>query len=104
MQILDFAPWPDVRSGSKGEILAKGRCLLLCLQQQTSLYTAAMSVSCQDRKWPFHSITSSARPSNVGEIGSSSIFAVFRLITSSNLMGCSTGKSLGFAPFRILST
>jgi len=31
-------------------------------------------------------------------------FAVFRLITNSNLVGCSTGKSPGFAPLRILST
>jgi hypothetical protein len=30
--------------------------------------------------------------------------AVFRLMTSSNLMGRSTGKSAGFAPLRILST
>ena len=29
--------------------------------------------------------------------------AVFRLITSSNVVGCSTGRSAGFAPFRILS-
>src|SRR6516225_7407562 len=31
-------------------------------------------------------------------------FAVFRLITSSNFVGCSMGRSEGFAPFRILST
>src|SRR5439155_13413069 len=31
-------------------------------------------------------------------------FAVFKLITSSNFVGCSTGRSAGFAPFRILST
>ena len=31
-------------------------------------------------------------------------FAVFRLITRSNLVGCSTGRSAGFAPLRILST
>jgi hypothetical protein len=31
-------------------------------------------------------------------------FAVLRLITSSNLVGCSTGRSAGFAPFGILST
>ena len=33
-----------------------------------------------------------------------SAFAVLRLITSSNLVGCSTGKSAGLAPFNILST
>src|SRR5205807_42965 len=37
---------------------------------------------------------------NVGPI----CLAVFRLNTSSNFVGCSTGKSAGFAPLRILST
>ena len=31
-------------------------------------------------------------------------FAVFKFMTSSNFVGCSIGKSAGFAPFRILST
>jgi len=30
--------------------------------------------------------------------------AALRLITNSNFVGCSTGKSAGFAPFKILST
>ena len=34
----------------------------------------------------------------------SSAFDVLRLITSSNCAGCSTGKSPGLAPLRILST
>ena len=33
-----------------------------------------------------------------------SALAVFKLITSSNLVGCSTGRSAGFAPLKILST
>ncbi len=33
-----------------------------------------------------------------------SAFAVFRFTTSSNLVGCSIGRSPGLAPFRILST
>jgi hypothetical protein len=32
----------------------------------------------------------------------SSAFAVFMLITVSNLLGCSTARSAGFAPLRIL--
>ena len=31
-----------------------------------------------------------------------SALAVLRLMTSSNLVGCSTGRSAGFAPLRIL--
>ena len=50
-----------------------------------------------------HSITSSARASSVGGTSRPSAFAVLRLITRSNLVGCSTGISAGFAPRRILS-
>ena len=33
-----------------------------------------------------------------------SAWAVLRLMTSSNVVGCSTGRSAGLVPFRILST
>jgi hypothetical protein len=33
-----------------------------------------------------------------------SALAVLRLMMSSNLVGCSTGRSLGLAPLKILST
>src|ERR1035437_8162744 len=51
-----------------------------------------------------HSITSSASASRVGGISRPSVFAVLRLMTSSNFVGSSTGKSDGFAPLNILST
>ena len=51
-----------------------------------------------------YSITSSARTSNDGGTVRPSALAVFRLITSSNLVGCSTGRSEGLVPLRILST
>src|SRR5262249_56331399 len=51
-----------------------------------------------------HSITSSDSASNLSGISRPSAFAVWRLITNSNLVGCSTGKSAGLAPFRIPST
>ena len=47
-----------------------------------------------------YSITSSARARSVGGIARSRAFAVLRLMTSSNLVGCSTGSLAGFAPFR----
>src|SRR5262249_39541181 len=50
-----------------------------------------------------HSITSVARASRVGGTSMPSARAVCRLITNSNLVGCSTGRSAGRAPFRILS-
>ena len=44
----------------------------------------------------------SARWSSDCGIVSPSAFAVFRLMTSSNFVGCSTGRSAGLAPLRIL--
>src|SRR5678815_1353323 len=54
--------------------------------------------------WRTHSITSSALACNVNGTVRPSVFAVLRLITSSNLDGCCTGRSAGLAPLRILST
>jgi hypothetical protein len=51
-----------------------------------------------------YSITSSARASSVGGTSRPSALAVLRLITSSNLVGCTIGKSAGLVPFNILST
>jgi hypothetical protein len=51
-----------------------------------------------------HSTTSSARNRNDSGISKPSALAVFRLMTRSNLVGCWTGKSAGFAPRKILST
>ena len=52
----------------------------------------------------FYWITSSVRPSTEGGIVRSSALAVLRLMTSSNFVGCSIGRSAGLAPFSILST
>src|SRR5690348_7980507 len=49
-------------------------------------------------------ITLSALASTLGGIVRPICFAVLRLITNSNFVGCSTGRSAGFAPLRILST
>jgi len=49
------------------------------------------------------SITSSARSRNESESFSPMAFAVLRLTNISNLVGCSTGRSPGFAPLMILS-
>ena len=51
-----------------------------------------------------YSITSSAIARTVGGRLSPSILAVLELTTRTNLVGCSTGRSAGFAPLRILST
>jgi hypothetical protein len=46
-------------------------------------------------------ITSSAWKRRVGGMVRPSASAVLRLMTSSNVVGCSTGRSAGLAPFRI---
>jgi hypothetical protein len=51
-----------------------------------------------------HLITLSARARRLGGIVRPICLAVFRLITNSNFIGCSTGRSAGFVPFKILST
>src|SRR4029453_11851239 len=48
-------------------------------------------------------MTSSARTSNDCGMVRPSAFAALRLTTSSNLVGCSIGKSAGLVPLRILS-
>jgi hypothetical protein len=58
-----------------------------------------------DERSSFHHwMTSSARASTEGGIVRPSAFAVRRLMTSSNFVGCSTGRSAGLAPLRILAT
>ena len=48
-----------------------------------------------------HSITSSARASSVGGTSRPSALAVFRLMISSTLVDCWTGRSAGFSPLRM---
>jgi len=50
-----------------------------------------------------YSITSSALASSVVGMLSPNPFAAFRFMTSSNFVGCSTGRVAGDAPFNILS-
>jgi hypothetical protein len=53
---------------------------------------------------PDYSMTSSARAETVGGTVRPRIFAVLRFSTSSNLVGCMTGRSAGFSPLRIRPT
>ena len=51
-----------------------------------------------------HSITLSARASKASGTVTPIALAVLRLITSSNLVGCWTGRSAGLTPLRIFPT
>src|SRR5262245_56308312 len=58
----------------------------------------------RDELAPHHSITSSASASGFSGMVTPSALAIVRLMTKSNLVGCSIGRSDGFAPRMILST
>jgi hypothetical protein len=62
-----------------------------------ALTMSAKSGLIERSKMDRYSITSSARASSAGTVMPSA-FAVLRLITSSNLVGCWTGRSAGFSP------
>ena len=76
------------------------------LSQCVTTVSKEKSVQSWHRRLVFchHLISLFARASTSGGIVRPICFAVLRLITSSNLVGCSTGRSAGLAPFRILST
>src|SRR5262245_5248362 len=57
----------------------------------------------RDESAALHSITSSARASNIGGTVRSSALAVLKLITSSYLVGTCTGRSAVFSPLRMRS-
>ena len=71
--------------------------LRACQERPTRRRTAEQ----RDQLASFHSITSSARASSVAGTARPSILAVSALMTSSNLLDCTTGRSPGFAPLRM---
>ena len=72
------------------------------LRAQTASSTRRRAAEKRDELAPPHSITSSAIESSAGGTSMPSARAVCRLMTNSNLVDCSTGRSAGFAPLRIL--
>jgi hypothetical protein len=100
----------DGRFESNSEVRARNWAVCFTPQEQTSSARPVWSEKCQKQTHGLqqnqhsYSITASARVSTVGGTVMPSTFAVFRLITSSYLVGCSTGRSAGFAPLKILST
>ena len=72
-----------------------------CCARAASGHAAAAPPSSAMKFPPPHSITSSARASSIGGMARPSFLAVLRLIASSNLVGCNTGRSAGLSPFRM---
>src|SRR6516164_2029221 len=88
-EVRDRQTSSDVRFGSKADIDRACRdALCTKSRHQAHLYSITSSASC----W---SCAGTLRPKAL---------AVFRLMTSSNLVACWTGNSAGWAPLRILST
>src|SRR5262249_14450262 len=74
------------------------RLRLLCARRERPHRRAAEQ---RDELAPFHSITSSARASSVGGTSRPMALAVGKLMTNSNLVDCTTGRSAGLAPLRL---
>jgi hypothetical protein len=62
------------------------------------------SRKCAQEVTPPHSITSSARERSEGGTLMPSALAVAALTTSSNVVGCSTGRSFADVPFKTVAT
>jgi len=98
----------SIRPEPRGGHCQRSNALTLCrpLPVYPNEQTFSESVACLkcvgSRR--SHSITWSARARNAGDKVNPITLAVLRLTARSNIVGCSTGRSAGFAPFKILST
>ena len=93
--------WTDL-VWSLGEVPAT--CRICSSPAWPLLGTLASRTDCLKAGSPIHRNTSSARISRVCGTSIPSWRATRRSMISSYLVSCSTGKSAGVAPFRILST
>ena len=86
-------------SGSMAELY--GAVAAAVIVSGTKCAKTRPSIAANAMQLHSYSITSSARASKLEGISRSSIRAVSALMTSSNLLACTTGKSAGFAPLRM---
>ena len=102
LETLRYSFWicQSVSTSLRDNVRDLFRVIVLLLGQPTPGAGSAANM----RRAPIvYWMTSSARPSSDGGIVRPRVFAVLRLMTNSNFVGCSTGRSAGLAPFRILS-
>src|SRR5262249_50711167 len=86
------------KSGHSSPLRVKSRHLERCWPMSAKCHERLRAIAALR---PNYSITSSALPSRVGATSRPIVLAVCRLMTSSNLLGCSTGRSPGFSPLRM---
>jgi hypothetical protein len=77
---------------------------VLWIASRTEARHRVMSEKGHKRKSAGYSITSSALPIRPGAMVNPNALAAFMFMIKSKCVGCCTGKSLGFAPRKILST
>src|SRR5262249_60573927 len=94
--------WIRRVSGQQKAEPVNPRCLLSLGHERRS--EDAPTHHSDERSPVHHWMSSLARTRTDCGIVSPSVLAVLALTTNSNLVGCSTGRSPGFAPFKILST
>src|SRR6266536_6605742 len=101
IQVTYAGDFPCLLRAGKRNICQKKSC-----QQpgSDSLLHVFFLASCLTPFASFHLISLLARASTSGGIITPICLAVLRFITNSNFVGCSTGRSAGLAPLRILST
>src|SRR5262249_1239611 len=92
-------PWSPERSVRTHK--PNGRQLRCLLRARHTRPSGCRAAEQRDELAALHSITSSALASSVAGTLRPSILPVSALMTSSNLDGCTTGKSAGFAPLRM---
>src|SRR4030095_13183402 len=93
----------EASGGGPSRQLGKGRWAKRVRPAHMTRQRGAGSCPCCKQYWNYL-ITLSALASTFGGIARPICFAAFRLMMNSNFIGCSTGRSAGLAPFRILST
>jgi hypothetical protein len=97
----DASLYEIAANGTLSMVASTVRKTLALLRPRRQRPRCHAAESC-DELASFHSITSSASASSLSGIWRPSALAVLRLMTSSNLVGCSTGRSPGLVPLRIL--
>jgi hypothetical protein len=80
-----------------GEAVVGGRTSVIGVERSRPV------VARQELPWAIrYSITSSAMASSIGGTSMPSVLAVCRLTANANLVGCTTGRSAGLAPLRMV--
>src|SRR5215471_16594618 len=87
--------WMEEHDATHARRLLRARCERPCGRRAAEQ---------RDEVAALHSITSSASCWRCKGTSRPSALAVLRLVTSSNLVGCMTGRSAGFSPLRIRPT